>query len=1031
MSVVGEEAERRQITILFCDLVGSTALSTELEPEDLRDVVRAYQKICAEAVQSFGGHVAQYLGDGLLIYFGFPQTFEDEAHRAVSCGLRVLASMETLNEQLQRERGIRLAVRLGLHTGLVVIGEMGGGDRHERLALGDAPNLAARIQGLADPDTLLISAATHRLVQDRFRCQDFGLHSVKGIEKPVRVFRVLGTADRDLPETAARRAAVPLVGREEELDLLSRAWEQAKDGHGQIALLSGEAGIGKSRLIEILRRRAGTDGELVEIRASSLHTQTALHPLMVHLREKLGWSEAEVQERLLAAAGRETVPAAFVSWLVPPNRERPMLLVWEDVHWLDSASLEVLKGLIEALAGTRTLLLLSTRPNFQLPWDLPSSALHLQLERLSPQAAERLIAVLAGGKRLPRELVRQIVARADGVPLFLEEITRTVLESGLLRKTEDRWELTGPLPSTAVPASLHDSLMARLDRLGTIRSVVQVAATLGRELTDPMLRSVSEVDEATLARNLAQLVDADILRKQGEQYVFRHALIQEVAYGSLLRSRRQELHRRIAEALDRAMPSGTEDAALLAYHWSRAIDPQHPDPALSSRAVGFLLKAGERELRLSAYRESLGHLETGLGLLAALPEGLGRDEQELAIQVLRSMVLKATRGLTSPEVKQVYDRARELCQRLGDRPELAQVLFGLWTYHLWHGEYERARELAEDCFELARRSGDSDLLLEAFCAQSNSLFWLADFPASLTRARQVLTAFPAEIHEAHRGQYGQDPRMIAYQFTIMILWLADRTEEALAAYDSMQALVDESDHPFSTVIGLLTSLELNRRRNDAAATRQTAERLIELAREIGFPNFEVAGRTYLYWALGVSGQAAEVAGPMLHSFRTSVPLVGSVAWAHTALGVAEVCWRAGQTGEAIDLLEEGLAWTRQRHEFAYEAELCCLKGEILSELSVRSLDPLEAARHRAGAEAALRQALHLAGGRWQLLFARRAAGVLAALLEPQGRGEEARAAIAEQQRLAREVRPAVQRLLDDSLSIHQGETAPCQSFARP
>jgi class 3 adenylate cyclase/tetratricopeptide (TPR) repeat protein len=1009
-----DEAERRQITILFCDLVGSTALSAELDPEDLREVVQAYQKTCAEAVRSFGGHVAQYLGDGLLIYFGFPQAFEDAAYRAVSCGLRVLASMEVLNEQLQRDRGIRLAVRLGLHTGLVVIGEMGGAGRHERLALGDAPNLAARIQGLADPDTLLISAATHGLVRDRFRCQDLGAQSVKGIERPVRVFRVLGTADlRGLP-TSAGRAAVPLIGREEEMDLLSRAWEQAKDGHGQVALLSGEAGIGKSRLIQVLRERAEAGGELVELRGSALHAQTALHPLMEHLNEKLGWSEAEIQERLLASSNTETIPEAMASWLAAPSRERPRLLAWEDVHWLDSSSLEVLKALIERLAGLRILVLLSFRPDFQLPWSIPSSALHLRLERLRRQPAEKLIAAIAGGKRLPRELAHQIVARADGVPLFLEELTRTVLESGLLREADDRWELTGPLPSTAVPTSLHDSLMARLDRLGTIRSVVQVAATLGRELTYPMLRAASEVDEATLARNLAQLVEAEILRQEGERYIFRHALIQEVAYSSLLRSKRQELHRRIAEVLDGAMPPGAEDAALLAYHWSRAIDPQHPDPVLSSRAVGFLLKAGERGLRLSAYREALGHLEEGLGLLCALPEGPGRDELELAIQVLRSMVLKATRGLTSPEVKQVYDRARELCRRLGDRPELAQVLFGLWTYHLWHGEYERARELAEECFELARRSGDSDLLLEAFCALSNSLFWLGDFPASLARARQVLTDFPAEVHEAHRGQYGQDPRMIAYQFTIMILWLAGRPEEALAAYDSMRALVDESDHPFSTVIGLLTSLELNRRRDDAAATRRTAERLIELAREMGFPNFEVAGRHYRYWALAASGQAAEVAGPMLHSFRTSGPLVGSVAWAHTAASVAEVCWQAGQTGEAVDLLEEGLAWTRQRHELAYESELCCLKGEILSELSGRSHDPLEAARHRAGAEAALRQALHLAGGRWQILFARRAAGALAALLERHGRGDEARAALAELQRLTREVPPAVQRLLENT-----------------
>jgi class 3 adenylate cyclase len=678
-------AERRQLTVMFCDLVGSTALSEQLDPEELREVVRAYQATCTNAVQHYAGHLAQHLGDGLLVYFGYPAAHEDDAQRAVRTGLEIIAAMHRLSPSPSQgegwgegsvvapspdsphpsplSKGAReLQVRIGVHTGLVVIGEIGSSEKREILALGETPNIAARLQGLAEPDTVVLSTATHRLVVGLFECQDLGRQTLKGISTPLSVYRVVRESEAQSRfEAAVSRGLTPLVGREDELGLLQRRWTQAKAGEGQVVLLSGEPGIGKSRLGQEFKEQLGQEGTVrLEFRCSPYHQNSALYPVIEHLQRVLGVEREDSAQMklgkleqtlshyqfpqadtlpllaaLLSLPHPEDIPSltlsperqkektlqALVRWLCEEAERHVVYCAWEDLHWPDPSTLQLLALYLDQVPTARMLVLLTFRPEFMPPWGSRSYLSQLTLGRLGRSQVERIVANVTGGRILPDEVVEQVVAKTDGVPLFVEELTKMVIELGLVRAVNGHYELTRPLSALAIPATLHDSLMARLDRLAEAKAVAQLGATLGREFSYELLQAVSSVDEATLQRGLAQLVDAELVYQRGlppqAQYIFKHALVQDTAYQSLLKSSRQQLHQQVAQVLKEQFPETVEtQPELVAHHYTEA--------GLIEQAVPYWQQAGERAVDRSAYVEAISHLSKGLELLTTLPETVER-----------------------------------------------------------------------------------------------------------------------------------------------------------------------------------------------------------------------------------------------------------------------------------------------------------------------------------------------------------------------------------------------------------------------
>jgi class 3 adenylate cyclase/tetratricopeptide (TPR) repeat protein len=826
------EAERRQLTVLFCDLVDSTVLASRLDPEEWREVVRTYQDTCAKVIARYEGHIAQYLGDGLLVYFGYPRAHEDDAPRAVRAGLGMVEAMGQLNTRLSQERRVSLAVRLGCHTGLVVVGEVGGGTRQEQLALGETPNIAARLQGLAAPDTLVISAATFQLLGGFFACQPLGTPLLKGVAQPLEVYRVLyESMARSRLEAVGSTGLTPLVGREQEIRLLQERWAQVKDGVGQVVLLSGEAGIGKSRLVQMLTAQVASEPQawLTPCQCSPYHQHTALYP-MIDLLERVALRferEESAPQKLSKLEGflvqyglplAETVPlfatllslplpADYVPLTVSPEQQKqqtlhalltilrriaaqqPVLFVMEDLHWVDPSTLELLTLLIDQGPTARILAVLTFRPDFSPPWTGRAHLTQVTVTRLPSRQAVEVIRRVAHGKAVPPEVVEQIVAKTDGVPLFVEELTKVVLESGLLQEQGDRYALTGPLPPLAIPATLHDSLMARLDRLATVKAIAQLGATLGREFAYELLQAVSPWDEETLQRGLQQLVAAEFLYQLGlppqATYRFKHALIQEEAYQSLLRSTRQQHHQRVAQVLAAQFPDTAETQPELVAHHYTAV-------GLNVHAVPYWQRAGQRASERSAYVDAIAHLTQALALLEPLPDTPERARQELVVQMTLGPVLMAIKGGGAPEVERVYTRARELCERVGEPAELFRVLWGVWFVYNHRGEHRRARELGEELLSLAQRIQDPDLLLEAHHALWAILFFAGELTAARPHLEEGVRLYDPQRHRLHAARYtGHDPGVCCHMLTALSLWLLGYPDQAVASSEVAIEVADQ------------------------------------------------------------------------------------------------------------------------------------------------------------------------------------------------------------------------------------------------
>ena len=676
------KAERRQVTVLFCDLVDAAVLSEQLDVEDASEIIRAYHASASEVVEGFEGYVALYPGDGLLVYFGFPSTHEDDALRAVRTGLGILERVEQLNARLQREKGVALGVRLGIHTGMVVVG-----DRREPPVLG-ALSHVTRLKDLADPNVIVISGVTYQLVQRRFHCQGLGAHSLGASSPPIDLYRVLKVKEDPY-------ALTPLVGRQQEMAVLLDRWAQIREGLGQVVVLSGEAGMGKSRLVQEMKSQVGGEPHAqLECGGSPYYQNSAFHPVIELLERMLQFQREDSAAEKLAKLQGTLAPfsrsdpdivsrlASLLSVPLPereqrppvsPQRERqkileslrtlilaqaanqPVLFIVEDLHWVDPSTLELLTLLIDDVATARIFILLTNRPEFRPPWGFRDHVTPVTLGRIPRAQVEAMVAHVAAKKALPAEVQRQLVSKTDGVPLFVEELTKMVLESGLLREGEDHYELTDPLPPLAIPTTLRDSLQARLDRLAGAKEVAQLGAIFGREFSYELLQVISPLDEPTLQSGLSQLVEADLLHRRGVPpqviYTFKHALIQETAYESLLKRTRQEYHQRIAQVLVERFPEIVEtQPELLAHHFTEA--------GLGATAVGYWQRAGLRGMQRSAYVEAISQLTKALELLNTLPETPERTLQELSLQTTLGPALMATRGFGAPEVQRAYARAR-------------------------------------------------------------------------------------------------------------------------------------------------------------------------------------------------------------------------------------------------------------------------------------------------------------------------------------------------------------------------------------
>jgi class 3 adenylate cyclase/predicted ATPase len=1011
--------------VLFCDLVDSTALATQLDPEELRAVVRAYQATCAKVIARFEGHIAQYLGDGLLVYFGYPLAHEDDAQRAVRAGLGMVEALGQLTSRLKPERGVELAVRLGIHTGLVVVGEVGGDTHQEHLALGETPNLAARLQGLAAPNTLVISAATVPLLGGFFACQALGMHRLKGFAQPLEVYQVLSESTaRSRLEAAGSTGLTPLVGREQEIGLLRERWAQVKDGLGQVVLLSGEAGIGKSRLVQVLTDHVATEPQawLTPYQCSPYHQHSALYPLIELLervtlrfeREEAPAQKLRKLEGFLVPYGlplAEAVPlfAALLSLpltddyaplTVSPERQKqqtlqalltillrvaaqqPVLLVMEDLHWVDPTTLEWLSLLVDQGPTARILALCTFRPDFSPPWTGRSHLTQVTLSRLPRHLAAELTGRVAHGKALPPEVVAQVVAKTDGVPLFVEELTKMVLESGWLQAHEERYELTRPLPPLAIPTTLHDSLMARLDRLATVKALAQLGATLGREFAYELLQAVSPWDEEALRRGLHQLVDAEFLYQQGvppqATYRFKHALIQDAAYQSLLKSTRQQYHQRIAQVLEGRFPELCEtQPELLAHHCTEA--------GLTEPAIAYWQRAGEHASDRSAPLEAIRHCTTGIALLTTLPETPARTQQAVTLHIALGAALQMAKGFAAPEVERAYARARELCQQVGETPQLVPVLLGLWRFYLNRPQLHTARELGETLLRLAQRADDPALAVLAHYALGLTWFYLGALPAARQHLEAGIARSTPDQHRAPAFRMGSDPGVACRQYAALTLWTLGYPAQALAHTHEALALAHALAHPYSLASTRCWVAIVSQYRRDVPAVHEHAEATVALSTEQGFPFWAAYGRSLRGWALAMQGQG-EAGLAQLRQGIAAVRATGAalvVPYFCTVL--ADVCDHLGHPADGFQALAEAHTLVEQHEERHWEAEVARLRGVVL--LRQPGTPPAEA-------EACFQRALDVARRQEAKSLELRAAMSLSRLWQQQGKRLEARELLA-------------------------------------
>jgi class 3 adenylate cyclase/predicted ATPase len=996
---------------MFCDLVGSTALSAQLDPEDLSEVIAAYYREVAKTVRRFGGFVAQYLGDGVLVYFGYPQAHEDDAERAVRAGLELIAAVAGLKTR------VSLQTRVGIATGLVVVGDLiGSGETQEHGIVGETPNLAARLQGIAEPNMVVIAEGTQKLLGNLFELADLGVRDLKGIAGPVRAWAAqrAGSVESHF-EALHATGLTALVGREEEFELLLRCWSRAKSGEGHVVLLSGEAGIGKSRLTAaLLDRLAGEPHTRLRHFCSPQHTDSALYPIIRQMERAAGLARDDAPQAkldkldaLLALASTSIQDAAlFAEMLSLPNdgrypalrltpqqrrqrtldaliaqidaltRQRPVLMIFEDAHWTDPTSLEALGRAVDRIRSLRVLLIVTFRPEFEPPWIGWPHVTALTLNRLAQPEIDAMIDRIVGNKPLPASIRQDIIGRTDGIPLFVEEMTKAVLEAASQGAAEPVAAAI-PFPALAVPTSLHASLMARLDRLGPAKEVAQIGAVIGREFSHALLAAVARKPEAELGSALDRFIAAGLLFRQGmpphASYLFKHILIRDAAYGTMLRARREALHARVAEVYEQQFHDVVEARPeLLAHHLAQA--------GFAERAIGFWLKAARTAIGNGAVAEAVAQLHRGLALVGDLTDEGARQRHEIELQIALGNALMTAKGYSSSETDAAFRRACELCLDAGDTMQLIRVLWGQFTGHFAGGRQRASLAVAEELLALSERLSDAGGRQMGHASVGASLLHLGFFAEARAQFERVLTANGGRQRE-WAFRFGLSGRVVALSYLSQDLLLLGFPDEAQRLAEQSVEEAQRLSHPPSLCFAHSIASRICYLRGDGKGLAEHSALVVRFADEQELRLWQALGSIYAGWSRGESGAADEAVDLMRAGLAKYRAVGAGLALPLYLLGLAKVEARADNHREALRLLGEAQAAIEAGEERWISAEIHRLAGEI----ALKSPQP-DAAK----AEAYFKLALDVAREQQAKFWELRAAMSMARLWRDQSKRDEAR-----------------------------------------